>query len=195
MATLFITFLLCSSAFAQTILKVGNGTGFFVSPNEIVTAHHAIDTWMTTPLGVEYNGKTYGALVYKYNEHLDVAYLRIVGHSKVCDSPLIISEASLYEGMPYTLYGYPAKKNREFTSVSGVIKDTYYKMFSDTGRRNWRREFVQGSSGASSGYSGGPILDSKGYAIGVLCNGSRWNAYFTSFHMLKNHPDWKSINF
>lgn len=183
-----ILFLLLSSiSSAQSVIKIFNGTGFFISPNEIITAHHAIAGWENKSIPITFNNNRYYAKVSKYNLDLDIAYLSVNSANKsyiqVSNSPLVVGES-------YILYGYPANKNRVFSQRAGIVKDLNFKFFSTTGRRTWERVVNIGTSGASDGFSGGPLLDSNGNAIGVLTNGDIRNAYFTSFQSLNSSNNW-----
>lgn len=186
-----ILFILINSTLnAQSIIKVLNGTGFFISPTEIVTAHHAIVGWENKIIPISYDNNQNYAKVTKYNSNLDIAYLSVNNPNK---NYIQISNLPLTIGQKYTLYGYPSNANRAFREKHGVIKDLNFKFFSTTGRRTWERVVNIGTSGASDGFSGGPLIDNNGKAIGVLTNGDIRNAYFTSFYSLYNNNEWVII--
>lgn len=178
---------------AKNIVFIGGATAFFVSGNELITAYHVIDSMNPNNIAINFNGYTYPARVVKVNQNMDAAKLEIIGYKDVCKQPLVISGKQLFQGTPYTMYGFPANEGAAFTSRSGRIVNPSYSMYSADGRRHWRRPAVHGDSGATGGYSGGPVLDNQtGECIGILTNGSFWGgAYFTSFSALGETDSWK----
>lgn len=174
-------------------VEVATGSGFIVSPDGwVVTNHHVItgEKFMLTVRGqrveVSINvdrievvlpassptqpARRYTATLYAADPELDIALLRIVD----TDLPYVgLGDSdAVAAGEAVQAIGYPlgAKLEVAKTDASDVVPSptvssgTISALRSDS---SGERRYVQVSSVLNPGNSGGPVVDSDGYAIGV----------------------------
>lgn len=150
----------CSKAMVEITSTNGSGestigSGFFVSKNKIITNYHVIEG-ATKMKVVDYAGKELNVVtVYDYNEEVDLALLGIdTDHDfmEVSYESNTIGERIYTIGSPYGLTG---------TFSTGIISMTSRETEEDD------ILYTQFTAPISRGNSGGPLIDSKGRAIGV----------------------------
>lgn len=128
----------------------GIGTGFYVTPDLILTAHHVVSKNSLVQL-VYYNGtKSFGRVV-DHDVRLDLALIRVQTPGK----PLKIHTGPLRLGETVEAIGHP--KGYEFTITRGVVS-ALRRQRSATIGSNVPVEFVQTDTPISQGNSGGPLL-------------------------------------
>jgi S1-C subfamily serine protease len=137
------------------------GSGWAVRPNLIVTNAHVVagadDTTVTTESGVEL-----GATAVYYEPKKDLALLRIEGKLPT----LGVSEGDS-EGDEAAVLGYP--ENGPYTVTPARIGETRSTVSEDSyGRGPVERTITSLGGDVRSGNSGGPLLNSKGEAVGVV---------------------------
>lgn len=150
-ATLSMAQLPQSAQTSVVLLKspgVCSGTGFFVDSNTIITASHVAQT---VRLEVWISGKRYYATVQKRNEAVDYAELRISGYK--CPNPLKTSTKMAMDERLYT-YGYPK---------SGILEGS-------NGQLGFKCGFWYLNGVGEQGLSGGPVVNSRGYVVGIVTN-------------------------
>lgn len=126
------------------------GTGFYVTPELILTAHHVVEKNALVQL-VMYNGtKTYGRVV-DHDVRLDLALVR----AQTVGKPLKIHTGPLRLGETVEAIGHP--KGYEFTITRGVVSALRRQRSANIGS-NVPVEFVQTDTPISPGNSGGPLL-------------------------------------
>ncbi|MDR7150775.1 S1-C subfamily serine protease [Hydrogenophaga palleronii] len=134
------------------------GTGFYVTPDLILTAFHVVDGSSLVEI-VFYDGtKSYGRVV-DHDIRLDLALVRPQATGK----PLRIHEGPLRLGETVEAIGHP--KGYEFTITRGVISAVRKQKSATISSANLV-EFVQTDTPISPGNSGGPLL-LKDVVIGV----------------------------
>ncbi len=187
MRSIAILLLICSQAFGQRMTlkdrlptheqivrvechyhgRIGYGSGMVLNSREVVTALHCV---RNTELRVRYKGETINAYVDKVNFLNDWALLRLT--KDVEAKRIDIREENLRDKEQVTAYGYgPAD-----------------------GSLCWyQSRYVNGELEGQQpvgGDSGGPILDSKGYLVGIISDkdepGTRWRGY----SLAKPFADW-----
>ena len=132
----------------------GGGTGFFVAPDKIATNFHVAALMTIGPITAKLNHKETIWLVegvMAYDIKSDIAILKIKGEGV----PLTLADIdTLQIGETVYLAGYP--NLGEYKVVEGILKDI-------RSGDKWLMTTVE----AYPGNSGGPMLNSKGEAIGI----------------------------
>jgi S1-C subfamily serine protease len=137
--------------------KSGQGTGFFISPNLILTNEHVVKN------GVKFlaYGKL-GTLTLKLKALSDISFMQDLA---VMESPIAspvwlkLREAPLYQGQHIGVIGTPIGLMNTFTQ--GVISHLNREGW--TGNMDW----FQTDAAINPGNSGGPIIDGRGHLCGV----------------------------
>lgn len=135
----------------------GQGSGFFIDSNHIVTNQHVVENSVVA-MGTSSDGKHFSLLVVKSNKDSDLAILRSnyqSDHSldlfQLTDSSVIGSEAFAI-GTPYS--------SELINTLSGGIV---------SGKRSIENfEILQVDAPINPGNSGGPLVNSKGELLGVV---------------------------
>lgn len=132
----------------------GGGTGFFVAPDKIATNFHVAAGTTIGPITAKLGHKETIWLVegvVAYDIKSDIAILKIIGEGV----PLTLADiGTLQIGETVYLAGYP--NLGEYKVVEGILKDI-------RSGDKWLMTTVE----AYPGNSGGPMLNSKGEAIGI----------------------------
>lgn len=126
------------------------GTGFYVTPELVLTAHHVVDKSALVQMTFYDGTKTFGRVV-AHDIRLDLALVR----AQTTGKPLKIHQGPLRLGETVEAIGHP--KGYEFTITRGVIS-AVRKQRSATIGSNALVEFVQTDTPISPGNSGGPLL-------------------------------------
>lgn len=134
------------------------GTGFYVTPELVLTAHHVVDKSALVQMTFYDGTKTFGKVV-AHDILLDLALIR----AQTTGKPLKIHQGPLRLGETVEAIGHP--KGYEFTITRGVISAVRKQRSSNIGSGNLV-EFVQTDTPISPGNSGGPLL-LGGSVIGV----------------------------
>jgi S1-C subfamily serine protease len=151
------------SAIAATgkVTYFNSGTGFFVSPyGEFITSAHVVDDCKpgTITIGGAIEGR---ADIVAMNKEHDLALLNASGNAPSAGK-LRAAELNLNEGDPVMVMGYPLDSAR-----NGIYKIAQGSVKKLRGPRD-EEEWLQFSSIAQQGNSGGPLLDMSGNVIGVV---------------------------
>ena len=134
------------------VIKNSNstGTGFYVTPDLILTAYHVVDGSSLVELAFYDGTKSYGKVV-DYDARLDLALIR----PQVTGKPLKIHTGPIRLGATVEAIGHP--KGYEFTISRGVVSAVRKQKGVILGSSNLV-EFVQTDTPISPGNSGGPLL-------------------------------------
>lgn len=146
---------------AQKRIHYSSGTGFFVSPyGHIITNAHVIQKCITGK--VEVSGAYSGtAKISASDDRMDLALLEADGNSPGVGR-LVATDRTIAEGDEVMVMGYPLD-----AAIDGqyrVALATIVGIQGPTGEAQW----LQFSSSAQKGNSGGPLLDTTGNVIGVV---------------------------
>lgn len=126
------------------------GTGFYVTPELVLTAHHVVEKNALIQM-IFYDGtKTFGRVV-DHDIRLDLALVR----AQTAGKPLKIHTGPLRLGETVEAIGHP--KGYEFTITRGVISAVRRQRSASIGS-DALVEFVQTDTPISPGNSGGPLL-------------------------------------
>ncbi len=145
---------------------IGTGSGFFINDSGLIaTAHHVIDG------AYSINVRMSDSAVYPV--------LRVVGFDEARDVALLqISDARTY---PYlaletegivpgeTAYTFGSPLGLESSFSSGVVASALREIEIDPDTEQTYAR-VQYTASSSPGNSGGPLLNSKGRVIGIICS-------------------------
>lgn len=153
---------------------VGNGTGFLIGEDLVVTAAHVVDG--STQIHLTIGEQLVPALVLGSNETADIALLKtsrpVEGHQ------FEFAKVDPRIGTRIAAMGYPlaleieqtlrASKGFKFTegSISGLNQDVLADGILTTGA-------MQTDAAINAGNSGGPLIDSDGSVVGMAFAGHR----------------------
>ena len=148
---------------ARITQQLDGGTGFFLTPTLVITNAHVVaresgtmygSVWVHPANGGRYPGKRAGT-----HDSLDMAYPRLqVAPEGV--QPLLVGRA--FKGEAVKLVGYPLEDGMRVIGPrlsEGRILSI--------GALEWRS-----NAPVLPGFSGGPMLDSKGHVVGITAWGS-----------------------
>jgi len=144
-----------------TLKKVGSGSGFFITPNLIITNHHVIDKAKNIEI-VYNNDQKIAATVLAKDPANDLAILK-VDDFKGSVSPLFLGNTqNAKDGDPVYAVGFPMPSmlGDKAKLSEGIIN-------SITGFKDDVRMY-QISIPIQPGNSGSPLLNEKGQVIGVV---------------------------
>lgn len=161
------------------------GTGFYVTPDLILTAYHVVEGGALTELTFYDGTKTYGRVV-DHDVRLDLALIR----PQTTGKPLKIHSGPLRLGETVEAIGHP--RGYEFTITRGVIS-ALRKQRSATIASGNLVEFVQTDTPISNGNSGGPLM-LRDAVIGVndwirIDKGSQNLNFSVSHNEIRNYLD------
>lgn len=148
----------------DSVLVIGNpnnggiGTGFYVTPELVLTAYHVVEGSSLVEMAYYDGSKTYGRVV-DYDARLDLALIKAQQTGK----PLSIHSGPLKLGETVEAIGHP--KGYTFTITRGVISAARRQRSATIASDNLV-EFIQTDTPISPGNSGGPLL-LKDTVIGV----------------------------
>ena len=143
----------------SSVTEVGQGSGFFVTPNLIVTNFHVIDN--ASIIAYKRVGQIQVHAI-KSVRHVDATYdLAILEVPSTRVSPLYIGDSNLVK-KGETVYVVGSPHGFEGTFSDGTLSAI---------RRDLAIDLLQISAPISPGSSGGPVLNGKAEVIGVATSG------------------------
>lgn len=163
----------------------GMGTGFYVTPDLVLTAYHVVQGSSLVEMTYYDGTKTYGRVV-DHDVRLDLALIR----PQQAGKPLSIHSGPLRLGETVEAIGHP--KGYEFTITRGVISAMRKQKSANIGSSSLV-EFVQTDTPISQGNSGGPLF-LNGAVIGVndwirVDKGSQNLNFSVSFNEIRSYLD------
>lgn len=134
----------------------GHGSGFVVSPDGIVvTAAHVVDRARKITVR-DRKGKEYPAQVLRVSVASDIAILKAALPEGAC---LVAAKEVPGIGQEVYVLGAPASEELSFSLSRGIV----------SGLRSVDKvTFIQTDASVNPGNSGGPMLNAKGEAVGVV---------------------------
>jgi S1-C subfamily serine protease len=147
----------------------GTGSGFFVSPNLVVTNHHVIDSAQKVEVRTK-DGTWTPATVLSFDADYDVAILEVKGLEKTVKPLNIGSSNSAKVGQRVYSFGFPSP-----SKLSGDISAMQMRMnegiiTSLQGYKGSEKE-LQVSIPTYGGNSGGPVVNAFGEPIAIISSG------------------------
>jgi S1-C subfamily serine protease len=141
--------------------KKASATGFFITPNIVVTNNHVVSA--AKQIEIIYNNEVkVAATVICTDPGSDLALLRVVGLEKIV-CPLVIGKSSeIKEGTRIYTVGFPLP-----SYIGTTAKITEGLVSGITGYKGDLRQF-EISASIQPGNSGGPLLNEKAEVIGVV---------------------------
>jgi hypothetical protein len=147
------------------------GSGFFISPHEVVTNFHVIEGEVS-PKVVFPNGKFETPEKIVGESDMDIAVLTLAKpfYDEIYDLPLRLS---ILEDEPLFAAGYPL--GSDITGKATVVKGNFVDF-----RRNKKDVvgYVQTNISLVQGMSGGPIVDQCGSVVGINTMGLAGLSFF-----------------
>ena len=149
----------CSSAMVEIVSKTSLGdeslgSGFFVSPNHIVTNYHVIENSVSLVV-TAYDGEEFKVeKLLDYDETFDLALLLVDAdheYLEVSYAPAVTGDRIYTIGSPYGLTG---------TFSTGIVSKALRMLDDDI-------FYIQITASISRGNSGGPLINRYGEVIGV----------------------------
>lgn len=134
----------------------GSGSGFWVTPELILTNNHVV---FENPRKIKINGYEYEAKIVATDTVRDLALLKLVGTDNYKGTPLNFRKKPLQLAEDVYALGYPAELETQTVSkgiVSSITPDPYDD-----------RVYVQTDTAINPGNSGGPLLDKCGNVVGI----------------------------
>ena len=128
----------------------GSGTGFYVSPDIILTAYHVVEKSALVQLK-SYNGRQTSGRIIAHDIRLDLALIK----AEEVGIPLEIFSGNINLGSTVEAIGHP--QGLSFTITRGVVS-SLRKMPSIYTKGSAKVEFIQSDTPVSPGNSGGPLF-------------------------------------
>ena len=149
--------------------QIQEGSGFVVSPNEVVTNAHVVAG--TGNISIFDSAGQHPAVVVAFNPELDIAILRT---TSLTDAPLTIDPTVSSRGGMGVVLGYPG--GGPLTTSSAGVMDAFTAQGRDIYNRNITDRLVYELEAIiRPGNSGGPIVNMSGQVIGVVFSRSTTN--------------------
>jgi len=147
--------------------KNGEGSGFAVSANKILTNAHVV--WGASVVEVvTYDGKIIPAKIVEFDSDLDIAVLRV---DERLPAVTAIRKSSVVQGEAVYAIGHPEGRP-DWTVMPGVVKSVYH--ISNGFEKNGAMiRLILTNAIGERGASGGPLFDSKGRVVGIVARVNR----------------------
>lgn len=159
--------------FSHNVFEVpaGTGSGFFWdNKGHIVTNYHVIETAAKRSAKVTINlkdGKSFPAKIVGVYPRKDIAVLKIDGAKNLPNgfSKTLADSSKLVVGQKTIAIGNPFELSHTLTT--GVVSALGRSVPSPAGYNIHNRDMIQTDAAINPGNSGGPLMDSRGYLIGM----------------------------
>ncbi len=144
------------------------GSGFFYSPNRVVTNFHVIDGLRNITVTLQ-DGRTFPAQVFAVDRGIDIALLTVLGTS--APATLTFGSAKdLVPGQTAIVIGSPFGQ-RNLVSVGVISGKGPFEFAAQIGNPDVGLEIAEviyTDARVEPGNSGGPLLDGQGRVVGVV---------------------------
>ncbi len=142
----------------------GTGTGFYFSPNCMMTAAHVVATGRDLSIRLRGELQPHPATVVAANAQMDMAI--ICSDARASNWLKIVGTENITRGE--TVYALGHTNGRSWNTTDGVVSRTGYKMHQGAGKVWAPRYDIWISAMISWGNSGGPVIDKYGNVIGMV---------------------------
>ena len=150
---------LIKAAVATITANRGTGSGFVISEDgAVVTAEHVVSGSKFVKVNTASGKECYGEVV-AASKQRDLAIIRLDCAGL---TPLPVNRHKLVEGGEVYAIGTPLSEKLQFSVTKGVVSGI---------RKIDELDYIQSDVSVHPGSSGGPLLDSKGNAVGVTSLG------------------------
>ena len=142
----------------------GQGTGFFVGPNLIVTNHHVIENGVQDEFIISIYNRWdiwYKARVIASDEKTDLAILEITDPDEIIENMKILTISSTIPLMGEKLFAIGHPHSLYWTVTEGVASHVNRRI-----QTPWQ-VLIQTDTSVNPGNSGGPLFNMRGEVIGV----------------------------
>lgn len=139
--------------------SINTGTGFYINSNGFITTNYHVIKNKSYISAKDFNGNFYKATIVNIDHNNDLAILKI----NVKSNPVAIINSNLIQkGQRVLAIGYPqiSIQGNESKVTDGIVN-------SQSGPNN-NKNWFQISAPIQGGNSGGPLVNQKGYLIGVI---------------------------
>lgn len=144
----------------------GTGSGFFISPNLVVTNHHVIDSAKKVEIRTK-DGGWVPAKVLIFDEDYDTAILEVIGLEKEVKPIPIGDMAKAKVGQRVFSFGFPTPDQLSADISSMQLRMNEGIITSLQGYKGSEQEF-QHSIPTTGGNSGGPMMNAYGEVLGIV---------------------------
>ncbi|MES2738111.1 MAG: serine protease [Verrucomicrobiota bacterium] len=140
----------------------GHGTGFFVSPDHILTNKHVTDGHDIVEVSNDFSSQILQGTVIAISEKSDLSLIKVENADRLTRTVMELGDSrDVRAGEEITLFGYPIHARLTLTTTFGRISakrsgPTFGDVFQLSGAE------------ANPGNSGGPLVNNKGQVIGIL---------------------------
>lgn len=154
----------------------GHGTGFFVSPDHILTNKHVTDGHDIVEVSNDFSSQILQGTVIAVSKKSDLSLIKVENADRLSRTVMEFGDSrEVRTGEEITLFGYPILDNITLTTTFGRI----------SAKRNdqeYGEVFQLSGAESSPGNSGGPLVNNKGQVIGILTFAYNFNANFDGFN-------------
>lgn len=160
---IFFTYIVVSAVpvFAAENLSLYTASGFFITPNVIVTNHHVIKG--ASRIEIVYNNQIQiSASVIGSDEVSDLALLRVQGLEGLAEALPLANSGSVRQGDRVYAVGFPLPQ------VMGMQAKLSEGLISATAGMRGDLRMYQISAPVQPGNSGGPLLNDRAEVVGVV---------------------------
>ena len=143
--------------YAESATETSTGTGFFIdNKGTVVTNYHVIENCQTAEITIA-NGNSFRVVsVLGYDSNRDIA---VLSTSCSLSTPLSIRDGEVKTGEKVYAIG-------SSLGLTGSLSDG---IVSAVDREVEGNTYIQTTAPISQGNSGGPLVDSKGEVVGIIC--------------------------
>lgn len=139
----------------------GRGTGFFVTPDLVLTNKHVVESYKTLSVKNDFSTHTVEGTVLEVSHDRDLAIVLVPDAANLGREVLPVADSSQVRvGDEIAVIGYP--------QLSENLVTTFGRISSKKVVAKYGRTFQLSGAEANPGNSGGPLLNDKGEVVGVL---------------------------
>lgn len=140
----------------------GHGTGFFVSPDHILTNKHVTDGHDIVEVSNDFSSQILQGTVIAVSKKSDLSLIKVENADRLSHTVMELGDSrQVRTGEEITLFGYPLIDYLTITTTFGRIS-------AKRNDQDFGEVFQLSGAEANPGNSGGPLVNNKGQVIGIL---------------------------